>query len=63
MKYYDIGNVQASVQKLKDNLFEVQIVQLDNSHARFRYFFNDLGSALKEILSYAEIDKDDFDVR
>ena len=64
-KYYDVGGVQGYIQKLRDDLYEVQIVERNersiDGKERFKYFFKNYASALNEILSYAEIDKEDFD--
>lgn len=74
MKYYDLGNIKASVEKTAErsetsakNVSSVSVryivtIKDDEENITYKHVYRSEAEALKEILSYAEINKDSFEM-
>ena len=60
MKFYEVGWHKASIQRMQTGVYETVIRDTQTGMA-MRFLFKSEVEALREILSYAEIDQDDFE--
>lgn len=56
-KYYDFGTYKASIEKQAENYWFVTIKE---KGTEYKYGFNSEAKALTEIVSYSEIEAEDF---
>ena len=60
IKYYEVGNAIASIERTSSGCFHTIIIE---GGRRFEWMFLSELGALKEIISYGEVDADDFEDR
>lgn len=60
-KYYDVGGCKARVEETENGVEACIAVRLSNEYNMIHYHFDTLADALTEILSYTEINEDDFE--
>lgn len=56
-KYYDLGYIKASITKEREDRF---LVTIKEGNTEYKYVFKSEVKAYLEILSYTEINEDDF---